>query len=129
MGAAFDAEMRAVVVDLLAEFGKTATLTFTAQGTYNPLTGIGTIGAATVYTLLVSPPSPKLTSFDGGDVVIGTDLTCIADATSLGTNVPRPGQTLTVEEPNGTDVIYTILSVSAILVGQTVAAYELAVRT
>jgi hypothetical protein len=53
------AEVKAIALALLEEFGESATFTRTAEGSYNPQTGEAADGSTTSFTANVAPAAPR----------------------------------------------------------------------
>lgn len=139
MTTTFDTDMAAVVAELLAEFGPTATLSRKVEGVYDPGSGSRTPTTTTTYSVKVSPPESLASAREhlrsqglGGQsnaefgAGAGSRVTLVVYMETVDTSdatVPRPdteNDTLTLYGE-----VYQIVEVAAVYSGDDVATYAL----
>jgi len=125
MTTAFDTEMAELAVEMVAEFGTSATFYVTAFGVYDPDTLTVTGEATSEHVSLVSPPSDYREDFKLMDNPSATALQIIVPATNI-EFTPELGMRVTVTQHN-TDS--NIMHIHRLASGDDVAAYVLSLKS
>jgi hypothetical protein len=121
MTTVLDATLPAQVVSILATYGKDITFVIKSK-TYDPATGLTTLGTPTNHVLKGSPPYPYSRKFVDGDTVRAEDCMTIIKGDGLAFT-PVPGMQVTFDGQTWTSV-----SVRPYYSGELVAAWEVQLR-
>lgn len=112
-------EMKEVALQLLLEFGETATFTRTVESTYNSQTGEAIDGSTTTFTAFVAPQAPqKKEKADGEIQTNDVQLLMMHE-----TEVPIIGDVVTYNNIN-----YRIFNIENARVSGTTILYTLSVQ-
>lgn len=118
---ALDDVLRPVAKDLISEFGKDLTFIVKDTETYNPVTGVTTVGESSV-VVKGSPPFPYERRYIDGDVVKEGDMETLIAAQDL-TITPDEGQRVEFDGEK-----WHVVSIRRIYSGSLVAAFRLQLR-
>ena len=122
MTTAFDNKMIPEILALVAQYGKTVTITLDGTSLYDPETGYGTQGYPTEYDVKVTPPEQYERQFFEGETVKIGDARVWLPASGLEFT---PVISMKVDFDNQT---WTVQSVLPIYTGEQIALYGLQIR-
>lgn len=120
MPGALDTIFGPLAKNLIAKFGKTATLRVNTS-TFNVATGKNTV-TPTDYSVVVTPPQPIEKRFINGTTVLEGDAVCMIARAAISV-VPVAGNFILLD-----GVPWQIITQRPVYSGELVAAYELQIR-
>lgn len=121
MATSLDTRLVPRIKTLVEKYGLPATFV-TQSETYDPATGVTTLGSPTNHSVTVTPPAPYRRGYVPGSDVPGEDLEALLYASGLAFT-PAAGQKATVDGQT-----FRVVSVSPLYTGEQVGAYVLQLR-
>lgn len=116
-----DTELRAIALELIADFGKAVTVRAKAGEAYDPTTRIA-VATPTDVSAQISPPEPFREALVDGDTVQLGDARCFLAASGLA-YTPDTTMVVTIDSDE-----WTIVAVKTLYSGELPAVYELHMR-
>lgn len=118
-----DASLRPVARKLIAKLGKDATITRTAQGAFDPVTGTHGAPTETPYSVKVTPPKQFRKELVDGNAIQRQDFQVSLAAEQLTFTPNIETDTITIDSK-----VYSIVNADPVYSGELVVKYDLHCR-